>query len=189
MKVIAPIRENTMEKIKLTGYVPGALGRITELHGTYYAKHWDLGLYFEAKVAVELAEFLSRFNPEQDGAWFAQQNNQVVGGIFMDGSRAANEGARLRWFILDPQCQGQGIGNQLMNAAMEFCTQKQFARVYLTTFSGLTAARHLYEKHGFALCEEKDGSHLTGNPSLVEQVFEYRPTHISSSEGQTPWET
>ena len=47
-----------MDTIELiSGYLPGAIGRITELHGTYYAKNWDLGLYFEAKVATELAAF------------------------------------------------------------------------------------------------------------------------------------
>jgi RimJ/RimL family protein N-acetyltransferase len=158
--------------IELTGYVPGALGRITELHGTYYAAHWDLGLYFEAKVATELADFLSRFDPAHDGAWFAQAKGEIIGGIFIDGRDAAGDGARLRWFILDPAFHGSGLGNRLVTEAISFCRQHQFKRVYLTTFAGLNAARHLYEKFGFKLCHEEDGSHLTGKSSLIEQVFE-----------------
>ncbi|MBZ0302944.1 MAG: GNAT family N-acetyltransferase [Anaerolineae bacterium] len=164
-----------MNGIQLTGYFPGSLGRIVELHGTYYAEYWDLGLYFEAKVAVELANFLSRFDPARDGAWFAANDGVVVGAIFIDGKDAAGEGARLRWFILDPTYQGQGIGQRLMDAALNFCRQQRFLRVYLTTFSGLIAARHLYEKAGFRLCHEEDGTHLTGNAALVEQVFEWLP--------------
>jgi len=161
-----------MDDIKLTGYVPGALGRITELHGTYYAAHWDLGLYFEAKVATELAAFLSRFDPAHDGAWFVQVQGTIVGGIFMDGSDADGLGARLRWFILDPAYQGLGLGNRLMTEAITFCQRKSFKRIYLTTFAGLDAARHLYEKFGFKLCHEENGSQLTGKSSLVELVFE-----------------
>jgi GNAT superfamily N-acetyltransferase len=161
-----------MTDIELTGYVPGALGRITELHGTYYHTRWDLGLYFEAKVAAELAAFLNRFDPACDGIWLACDGEKIVGAVVIDGHGAAGEGARLRWFIIDPAYQGQGIGNRLMDAAMIFCQQVGFGRVYLTTFSGLSAARHLYEKHGFVLCREEDGSHLTGKSSLVEQVFE-----------------
>jgi GNAT superfamily N-acetyltransferase len=161
-----------MDEIELVGYVPGALGRIVELHGSYYAKHWDLGLYVEAKVASEFAEFLSRFDPARDGAWFAHADGEVIGGIFIDGMQAATKGARLRWFILDPAYQGRGIGNRLISEAVEFCKQAGFRRVYLTTFAGLNTARHLYEKHGFRLCAEEDGSHLTGKSSLVEQVFE-----------------
>jgi GNAT superfamily N-acetyltransferase len=161
-----------MDEVELTGYVPGALGRITELHGSYYAKQWDLGLYFEAKVATELAAFLSRFDPAHDGAWFASVNGEIVGGVFIDGKEADTLGARLRWFILDPAYQGRGIGNRLINEAVEFCKRVGFRRVYLTTFAGLNTARHLYEKQGFRLCAEEDGSHLTGKTSLVEQVFE-----------------
>ena len=126
-------------EIELTGYVPGALGRITALHGAYYAAHWDLGLYFEAKVATELADFLSHFDPARDGAWFAQASGEVVGGIFIDGHDAQGAGARLRWFILDPAYQGQGVGTRLMDAAIGFCRRQQFPRVYLTTFAGLHA--------------------------------------------------
>lgn len=162
-----------MDAIKLIGYTAGALGRIIELHGTYYAKNWGMGLYFEAKVATELAEFLRRFDPESDGAWFAVVGEKIVGSIFIDGSQADDQGARLRWFIVDPQYHGDGLGNHLMNTAMEFCRQKQFHRVYLTTFAGLDAARHLYEKHDFELIKEEDGSHLTGTSTLTGQVFEW----------------
>ncbi len=161
-----------MGEIELTGYVPGAIGRVTELQATYYAKHWGLGLYFEAKAAAELAAFLSRFNPAHDGVWLAQADGGVVGSIFIDGSDAAGEGARLRWFIIAPDYQGRGLGNRLMEEAVSFCRRAGFRRVYLTTFAGLDTARHLYEKFGFRLCAEEDGSHLTGKSSLVEQRFE-----------------
>ncbi len=164
-----------MDDIELTGYTPGALGRIVALHGAYYHAHWDLDLYFEAKVATELAAFLSRFDPEHDGAWFAHAGDQVVGGIFIDGSNPDGQGARLRWFIIDPAYQGRGIGSRLIEAAMAFCQRQGFQRVYLTTFAGLNSARHLYEKHGFRLCAEVDATELTGDPSKVEQVFEWIP--------------
>ena len=167
---------NMMDNIEITsGYVPGAIGRITELHGTYYSLHWGLGLYFEAKVATELAEFMSRFRPKQDGAWLAKAEAQIIGGVFIDGADSDGEGARLRWFIVDPAYQGQGLGHHLIARAIAFCDRQQFRRVYLTTFAGLVAARHLYESYGFALCGEADGAHLTGKSSLVEQVFEYFP--------------
>lgn len=161
-----------MSTIEITGYEAGAIGRITELHGTYYAKHWNLGVYFEAKVATELAAFMGRFNPAHDGIWLAKYGETIAGAIVIDGSDADGEGARLRWFILDPAYHGQGLGNRLIDAAMNFCKQAGFRRVYLTTFAGLTAARHLYEKAGFRLHHEEDATELTGNPSLTEQIFE-----------------
>ncbi len=162
----------TVEKLEPSGYEPGIIGRVTELQAIYYARHWDLGLYFEAKAATELAAFLGRFDPTRDGVWVAKSNGVVIGAIFIDGSDAHGEGARLRWFILDPAYHGHGIGSRLLQEAVAFCKKAAFPRVYLTTFSGLTAARHLYEKVGFRLFHEEDGSHLTGKSSLVEQKFE-----------------
>src|SRR5215467_6014731 len=170
-----------MDTIELTGYTPGALGRITELQASYYYANWGLDLYFEAKAATEMAEFLGRFVPEHDGAWFARLNGEMVGGIFIDGSKAGNEGARLRWFIIDPRYQGHGLGNRLMEAATTFCRAKGFRRVYLTTFAGLNTARHLYEKFGFRLCGEVDGAELTGTSSLTEQIFELIPPDNASA--------
>lgn len=44
------------------GYIPGSLGRITELHETYYDKHWNLNYECFRENNVELAEFLSRYD-------------------------------------------------------------------------------------------------------------------------------
>lgn len=167
-----------MDRIELTGYTPGALGRVIEFHGWYYARHWELGMYFETRVAAELAELMSRFNPATDGAWFARVNGEIVGSIFIDGGDAAGQGARLRWFLIHPDYQGRGLGNLLMEAAMSFCRQAGFKRVYLTTFAGLNIARHLYDKYGFRLCHEENGRELTGSDALTEQVLEvYLPVN------------
>jgi len=37
-----------MSETTIGGYVPGAIGRIVELHAAYYSKHWQFGLFFEA---------------------------------------------------------------------------------------------------------------------------------------------
>jgi GNAT superfamily N-acetyltransferase len=47
-----------------------------------------------------------------------------------------------------------GLGQLLMQEAIAFCKTVRFNQVYLWTFAGLTGARHLYEKFGFALTEE-----------------------------------
>jgi hypothetical protein len=61
---------NRVPEIKIeSGYVPGSIGRISELHGTYYHEHWGFGVYFEAKVATELSEFLRRYDGNRDGIW------------------------------------------------------------------------------------------------------------------------
>ncbi|HOD34333.1 MAG TPA: GNAT family N-acetyltransferase [Syntrophales bacterium] len=142
----------------IKGYIPGSIGRVAEMHGTYYHRHWDFGLFFEAMVATELATFLGRYDEERDGFWTASAAGRVEGSIGIDGTRGAAEGAHLRWFIVSDALRGKGLGNQLLDAAIGFCRCAGHRRVCLWTFEGLNAARHLYEKNGFRLVEQQIGS-------------------------------
>ncbi len=66
--------------MQICGHVPGAIGRIVELHGRYYAREWRFGRYFEAKVASELGEFLARFDASRDGFWIAAEGEAWASG-------------------------------------------------------------------------------------------------------------
>jgi GNAT superfamily N-acetyltransferase len=61
------------------------------------------------------------------------------------------------------------VGSQLLGAAMAFCRAKAYPKVYLWTFDGLHAARHLYEKHGFTLSRTQRGSQW--GKEVDEQLF------------------
>ncbi len=159
-----------MNDIELTGYVPGAIGRIVELHGTYYRENWGFGQFFETKVATGLSEFLARFDRRRDGLWTVCSSGRVEGAIAIDGINAGSAGAHLRWFILSPQLSGRGFGNRLLEEALDFCRKKEYARIYLWTFAGLHAARHLYEKFGFELVEQLIGNQW--GKEVDEQKFE-----------------
>jgi GNAT superfamily N-acetyltransferase len=154
-----------------SGYIPGAIGKVVELHTTYYAQQWRFGLFFEAMVATGLVSFLSRYDERQDRFWIAVDGQRIVGSITIDGSEAATKGVHLRWFILDSECQGKGIGNQLMRVAMRFCEEKNFQRVHLSTFAGLDSVRYLYERWGFELVEENESD--TWGVRVKEQKFEW----------------
>jgi len=158
-----------MNDITIAGYVPGSIGRVTELHATYYNKHWDFGLFFETKVASELSEFLQRFDPKRDGFWTVNHGGRVEGSISIDGIKAQTEGAHLRWFILSDIKRGHGIGNRLMNEAIDVCRGMGYSRIFLWTFEGLHAARHLYEKFGFQLVEQVEGRQW--GRQMLEQRF------------------
>jgi len=158
-----------MHNVKiLSGYIPGAIGRVSELHGIYYSRNWDLGLFFEAKVAVELSEFLSRFDESRDGFWIAENGGRISGSLSIDGIEGKTKGARLRWFIVDPETHGRGTGRMLMREAVSFCKTANHGKIYLTTFAGLDPARHLYESFGFVLCEEWEDAHW-GKPVMAQR--------------------
>jgi len=154
--------------------VPGAIGRITELHGTYYQQHADFGLYFESKVACELSEFLRRYDSTSDGIWLALSHGRIEGSIVIDGVEADTKGAHLRWFIVSDSLRGNGVGSKLITIALDFCRMRKYKKIYLWTFEGLNAARHLYEKHGFRVTQQQRGNQW--GSEVNEQRFE---SHLS----------
>ena len=158
-----------MSTIQYAGYVPGAIGRVVEMHAAYYHENWGFERFFEVKVARELAAFLDRFDDTRDGFWTASLNQVVQGAIAIDGNKAGSEGAHLRWFITSPALRGKGVGNTLVQNAVQFCRKCGYDRIYLWTFEGLSAARHLYEKFGFRLSDQNKGSQW-GTP-VAEQKF------------------
>ena len=150
--------------------MPGSIGRISEIHGTYYREYWGFGIYFEAKVATELSEFLTRYEKSRDGIWLAVMDKRVEGSVIIDGIDGGNKGAHLRWFILSDALRGKGVGRRLINRAIDFCRQKPYKKVYLWTFEGLDTARHLYESVGFKLVKQRSGNQW--GAEVIEQCFE-----------------
>ena len=156
-----------------TGYCPGAIGRIAELHGRYYHTHWNFGLFFEAKVATELAAFLKRYDKRRDCLWTVDCKGRVEGSLVIDGHDADRSGAHLRWFILSDTLRGSGLGRTLIQRAVDFCRQCGSPTIFLWTFKGLEAARHLYESAGFRLVEQREGDQW--GTAVTEQRFEWHP--------------
>jgi GNAT superfamily N-acetyltransferase len=155
------------------GYLPGCIGRVAQLHAAYYSQSNGFGVEFEAKVAKELADFCRSYTAGRDGLWLAHAPG-VEGSIAIDGSRAAEDGAHLRWFITSDSLRGKGIGNLLLRRALEFSDRCGYKTVYLWTFAGLAAARHLYESHGFRLEQENPGSQW-GRVVLEQRFIRGKP--------------
>ena len=163
------------------GYRPGLIARITEMHALYYAREHGLGRRFEALVAHGLADFCGRLDNRRNAIWTAVAKGGIVGSVAIDGEDLGAEIAHLRWFILADGLRGGGVGKRLLDAALAFADQQGFSETHLSTFSGLDAARHLYESRGFTLVEEQAGAQW--GKVLQEQRFVRRrsPSETASS--------
>lgn len=151
-----------------SGYRPGIMARITELHVLFYARTAGFGQAFESVVAAGLAEFGYRFG-NSNAIWTAIQDGQIIGSIAIDGEDMGAGKAHLRWFIVDDSARGSGVGKQLLDTALAFVDAQRFTETHLWTFSGLEAARHLYESRSFSLAEERPGSQW--GSKVLEQRF------------------
>ncbi len=164
------MQDHQPQNIEVSGYYPGVVGKITELHAVYCHEHWDFDCTFETQVGRELSEFIRDFQKGRDGFWAALIHGEFAGSIGIDGQPVDEKGVRLRWFIVAPELQGRGAGKTLMSYAVEFCRKVGHQRIHLWTFQGLDAARGVYEKAGFRLVKEHDIYQWGDN--IREQMFE-----------------
>ncbi|BCQ26093.1 GNAT family N-acetyltransferase [Caballeronia sp. NK8] len=152
------------------GYRPGCIGDVAGLHARFYAHHAGFGVYFERKVATELAAFAEALPAKGKALWLVMEGERTLGSLAIDGDLATRV-AHLRWFIVDDALRGSGMGRQLMSRAMDF-VDAHYDETYLWTFKSLDAARHVYESFGFALADEAEGTQW--GTSVIEQRFTRR---------------
>src|SRR4051812_10906876 len=86
-----------------TGLRPGDLGYVIYLHGSLYAKEYNLDHTFEGEVAAKMGDFAKRFDPEKDFFAVAEAEGQIIGSIAIDG--LGDGRALLRWFLLHPDAR------------------------------------------------------------------------------------
>ncbi len=158
----------------VAGYRTGLLARVTEMHALHYAREAGFGRRFEAGVAAGLAAFCDRLDRPMNEIWTAVKEDRVVGSIAIDGEELGPGFSHLRWFVVGDEMRGRGVGQRLLQTALDFSDTQGFEETHLWTFAGLHAARHLYEKNGFVLAEERLGSQW-GKDVLEQRLVRRRP--------------
>ena len=154
------------------GYAPGLIGRIVDMLLRHMHAQFGFGAAFEARIAGDLAGFVSRLASSRNEIWRAERAGAVVGSISIDGEDLGDGLAHLRWFVVDDAVRGGGVGAALLARALDFCDARGARETRLWTVKGLDAARRLYERHGFVLAEEYDGDQWG---SLVREQKFVRP--------------
>lgn len=140
------------------GFAPGDVGDIVATHARYYAKHWGFGPVFEAKVAQEISTFSTR-QLASDLILVARDEAGFLASMIVDlnDPESGPKGAHLRWFICADRSRGMGLGRLMMAKAVDHAGAHANGKMWLTTFEGLGAARHLYESFGFELVSQSEG--------------------------------
>ncbi|HEX6923587.1 MAG TPA: GNAT family N-acetyltransferase, partial [Bacillales bacterium] len=155
------------QEVVIRSFQPGDVGYVAYLHGKLYDEVYGFGSTFEYYVMKGLTEFMG--DPAGGDLWIAEVNGEIAGSIAITSQD--QKMAQLRWFIMDENYQGLGIGKKLMDKAVAFCKDTGYQGVFLWTVNKLEAARYLYQKYGFYLVEEKTNETWTDAP-LVEERWD-----------------
>jgi GNAT superfamily N-acetyltransferase len=166
-----------------SGHVPGALGRLVELHAGYYWKQFQFGLDFELRVSRTVGRFLDNFDHQRDGVWFAMCNGRIEGTISIEG--LTGNPARLRWFIVSEEARRRGIGSLLLAAAVTHCRQRSYRSLYLWTFEQCTDAKRLYQRSGFLLTDKCETVHY--GRSICEERYELQLGSLKMTDVSESW--
>jgi ribosomal protein S18 acetylase RimI-like enzyme len=145
----------------------GDLGYVIYLHGKLYNKEYGYGLGFESYVAESLHEFYQQYNPKNSRVWFCEHQEKIIGFLFLMNR---GDSAQLRYFLIESEYRGIGLGKKLMELYMEFFKQCGYRKGYLLTTHELPTAAHLYKGYGFKLVSETESDSF-GKP-LIEQRYE-----------------
>lgn len=135
---------------------PGDIGWVSHRHGIVYAQERGWDHRFEAYVAQAMAAFALNHDAERERLWLAERDGRIVGSIAIVSGE--NDAAQLRWFLVESECRGMGIGRRLIDDALAFCRATGRPGVYLWTVAGLDAAAHLYTTAGFRVTERIPGT-------------------------------
>jgi|SRR4029079_14597026 len=158
----------SLEEINIrTELKPGDIGYVVYMHGRLYKREYSYGIEFEAYVAEGLSEFHRQYDAEKDAVWICEHKNKIVGFLLL---MHRGDVAQLRYFIIEPEYRGIGLGNKLMQLYMDHFKLCKYKGSYLWTTDELPASAHLYQKFGFTLTEQKP-SMAFGKP-VKEQRYE-----------------
>ena len=145
----------------------GDIGYVIYLHGLLYGREYNFGVQFETYVAKGLCEFYEQYNPKRNRVWVCQHRGKMIGFLLL---MDRGDAAQLRYFLIDPEYRGIGLGTKLMNLYMDFMRECGYKTSYLWTTHELHTAIALYRKFGFTLTEEKESTAF-GKP-LIEQRYD-----------------
>jgi len=161
----------SQSEVNIRTFQSGDVGFIAHLHGTLYGNTYKFGPVFEYYVMKGLTEFM--INADGGELWIAKVDGKMAGSIAI--TKSNKDVAQLRWFILDENYHGMGIGKKLMDTAIDFCKKQGYKHVFLWTVSILETARCLYQKYNFRKTEEKQNYEWTGE-KLVEERWDLELT-------------
>jgi DNA-binding MarR family transcriptional regulator/GNAT superfamily N-acetyltransferase len=164
-------RDESADAIGIRGQRTGDLGWVFQRHAIVYPEEFHYSNVFESYVCEGLAPFMKNYDPKWDGLWVGEMGGRRVGSVAVQHVNRAGW-AKLRWFLVEREARGKGLGSRLLDTAIAFCKKAGYKGIFLWTVSDLHAARRLYERKGFTLAQETKS--CAWAPWAHEQRWELR---------------
>jgi DNA-binding MarR family transcriptional regulator/GNAT superfamily N-acetyltransferase len=153
-EILSEGRRPRREDVVLREPGPGDLGWIVSRNAALYAAEFGWNTDYEGLVARIVADFAEDHDPHLERVWIAELDGRPVGCVMCVRDEAPGT-ARLRLLLVEPEARGLGVGDRLVRAVIDFARGVGYRELVLWTNDVLTAARRIYQRHGFVLSAEK----------------------------------
>lgn len=134
-------------------FEPGDLGQLILIHGAQNYQDYGFSPVHEAYCARIFADFLLNETPGRSKAWVARKEGKAVGSVLI--CELPGDVAQLRLLFADKSVRGLGLGQWLVEDAVQYCREAGFRKVFLWTVDGLERAIAIYRSAGFEQTGEK----------------------------------
>lgn len=167
IRIVKKYFSRATKNIKIRPYrkedIPYVIDRQLSLYEAERQFTTDIWKNYLTQGVIALVE---SFDPEKDCIFILECDENPSGCIAI--THVNNNVAQLRYFFLEPELRGLGVGTDLLNTALDFCREKEYSHVFLWTVSAQETARTLYKKAGFEITETSENESW-GIPVLEEK--------------------
>ncbi|MCE5341980.1 MAG: helix-turn-helix domain-containing GNAT family N-acetyltransferase [Eubacteriales bacterium] len=132
-------------------YREGDAEYIVQRHEELYRKEYGLSASFADYVKRTVYELAGHYNPARECILIPEIDGRPLGSVAI--VKYDDQTAQFRFFLLEPEARGYGLGLRLMEAALDFCRKTGYTHVFLETISLLTTARTIYHRMGFRVTQ------------------------------------
>ncbi|SDS84719.1 Ribosomal protein S18 acetylase RimI [Paenibacillaceae bacterium GAS479] len=140
---------------------------IINSHYELYNKEFNYDLSFREFITNSVNAFIAR-SDHKEQIWILEIEGIQAGSISI--KKATEDTAQLGLFLVEPHVRGTGLGQQLLQTAIDFSRESGFKLIILWTNKELVSARRIYANNGFKLIETR--TQLLSNKELIEEQWE-----------------
>lgn len=119
---------------------------VIDLIGRVFAEY---GWIWQPVTEVpDLFDFSAHYEGERGGFWVVRADGRVVASVGVE--RLDRDAAELHRLYVDPQWRRQGLGDALVQSALEWCGAQGIGRLVLWSDTRFENSHRLYTRLGFS---------------------------------------
>lgn len=166
MEIIKNRISEIINPIIIRNFVKDDIDYVIYRHQILYKDEYGLSSAFSDYVDKGVHYFVQHFDASKECMLIPEIDKHPVGSIAI--AKVDDKIAQLRYYLLEPEVRGKGLGHKLVDMALMFCREKGYTHIFLETISALKTARHIYKSKGFEI------THTHENPKWGKDILEER---------------